>query len=319
MRRIALVSACFAALAAGCTTPSTTGSITPPGGDQTPPPAGDQTPPGGDPPPPPGPVTTNRTVKAHFLGIAGLFASDRTQTAVDVNVRTLQQDGQFVDADVVPQANMANGTVIPTRTGMTATAGTAGTASPTFQSAGGDAFLDLTTVSPDLVIGRYRVQTGTGTSVVGFAVDGNGTANMPTSSTATFNGTAALHMVGGPSLTSKSATGTTAIEANFVPGGGTVSGRIAGITQEDGGAAGFDLVLNPVPITGNSFSGSNKVSAVVPGGTDPAGALFVISSDYQGGFFGTGAERAAGTFQVQGAGGGALPLDIVGAFHGARP
>ncbi len=298
MRRIALVSVCFAALAAGCTTPSTTGSITPPG-DSTPPPA-----------------ETVLGATGHFFSQSADGTRDRTRTAIGMDIVTRPPGDSPTEGDIKPKGLMASGAEIAATTGLKRDA-LSTPEEQVFSNDAQDTFLTVRRISSDLVIGDFVKLNASG-FVRGVGVAGNPTQDMPTSNSATFTGEAFFVPTNLTEMRGK-----TTMKAEFAPGGGTVSGKIDQI-QTSGRKPeilGLDIVLQQTPISGSTFSGG-KVGLVTAGTSTAVGT--VVSSDYGGGFFGAGAAQAGGTFHFE-ATGVPLPgvlnpttLEAIGAFHGAK-
>lgn len=262
-------------------------------------------------------------------GTGAVVVTDRTRTGVTVEVTPQPAGGTPTGADVEPKGTMTGGTVIgDARLGMKVVPGTEASNFPSYRTESGDAFLQFTEITPEMAAWQYRIQTSPGayTQLLGLA--GKPTETMPATGSATFTGAATLEMAGGIGLSR--ATGATKLDADFTPGGGTVSGRISGITlgvggsnpftpQPGGRALGVDLLLNPAPIAGNTYSGGTV--GIVTAGTD-TGVGTVVSSDYGGGFYGAGASQTGGSFHLQATGvpTSLMQMDIeaIGAIYGLR-
>ncbi len=174
----------------------------------------------------------------------------------------------------------------------------------------GDTFLQLASSGNGFATVSYTGSSG-GTGFHGYLVAGERTRNMPIDGTAKYVGNANATSFGETSGR-RTVTGTTTLNATFLPVGSTIRGSMTNLKAGDA-ALGYDITMNPAAISGNGFTGGTLATS--------AGA--VTQSDYQGGFYVGDASGAAGTFHMRAAGvpngsGGVEAVEMVGSFGGNK-
>jgi hypothetical protein len=263
------------------------------------------------------PDLTTQTVEMRGHGIAfnssatgtvnGVF--DKSDASQGGSLVTTLSNGIPTSVNVDVKDKMEGGTETPDTENLKVDAGN----QTVFRN--GDTFLTRVQNGGSYTAYRYTVNRNNLQHTV-FMVGGTKTGNMPTSGNATFNGSATATVFGSATQGAE-LNGNATIAASFAPGGGNVQGRISGL---GGPLAGTDLLLNQRSITGSNFQ-NGEMSLVVAGTNANVGNL--TGSDYQGSFFGGGANEVAGTFQfgaqnVPNPAGGTQALQGVGSFGASR-
>jgi hypothetical protein len=182
-----------------------------------------------------------------------------------------------------------------------------------------DGFIEQVAEGEDYLLGRYSVRNRARDKLfVGYRIAGASTPDMPRGGTATYQGSAHALMFGS-TTGARDVAGKSALAASFEPGSASISGRL---TDLKAGAqpVGYELVLTPATISANNYTGG-IIQVEHPGGGS-AGAT-VYSGDWQGVFYGPGANSTAGTFtlgavNVPMPGGGTENLQGVGGFGASR-
>lgn len=246
-------------------------------------------------------------------------AIDRSGSANTATITTRMVDGKPSTVSISVAGTLQGGTAVPGATGLKVNQAKSGDASlVTTEGADGDPFLAALTIGKHHAVGFYATQQGT-TQFIGVGVTGDKTATMPTVGAATFNGDVNAIFARSASGV-QSVGGKVQMNAAFLPGGGTISGKSSGLADtETDEAAGVELVFQNATISGNSYSGGT-VSLVSQASGLPVGT--VTSSNYQGEFYGPGAVETGGTFQLGATGvplsKGTQDLQAIGAYGAAN-
>lgn len=294
-------------------------------------------------PPPSDPNTKVQTSKGHFitfttraLNSSASHIVDRSGQSSDVTVTQHLTNGTPTSADIEVTGSLAGGTVVSAVQGLPAVEGGFLRERKSDIGTSADAFLQITSGKSHGLYAYIRT-TGDDPTIGGYAYTGvvaigDKTSNMPTSGSATYRGQATAylfpHTSGGETTRDqlRELSGTAALTASFNPGSASVSGRITDMKSKStltGVQAPFgaDIVMNPAPMSGNSYQGGTL--RLVRAGTNTA-AGNVTSSDYQGSFFGDAAAETAGSFQFAATGvtvpgvGANQNVQAVGGFSGSR-
>lgn len=250
---------------------------------------------------------------------APVSVRSRSLTANTATVTVQTENGKAVTADISVAGQLADGSTVPGAVGLLVDPATANSALVSASSA--DAFLGQVEVGGrDYVLGGYGVRQGN-VLYAGFGMAGNESPNVPTVGSAIYSGEAAGFVVG--DVTGVDAvTSRLSLTARFAPGGGTVSGLATNMVNANGVRIPIDVRFDQANISGSKFEGG-KLGLQSP--TNGAAIGQVVSSDYQGAFYGDRAAEAAGTYQIEatgvpivGGGGQTQRIQSIGAFGAAR-
>src|SRR5690606_38242460 len=101
-----------------------------------------------------------------------------------------------------------------------------------------------------------------------------------------------------------------------------IGGLASRLFTESGVPVPMDVIMNPTPIVGARYQGGS-MTLVRAGTSTPVGSM--VSSEYQGAFYGPNAVETAGSFQLEanhvpivGGGGATQNVQAIGVFGGRR-
>lgn len=168
----------------------------------------------------------------------------------------------------------------------------------------GDNFLELVSAAQGGTnLFRYTSRKN-GYQQIGYLVDGTRSPTTPTSGTASYRNGSAEATIIGSATGQRIVEGSATLNASFTAQGGTISGKIDNLSV-DSHRQPYSFALGSAAIKDGGFAGGDV--QVVRDDKVP----ILSSGNYQGGFYGSGAQAVAGTFYVR-SGIGTVPTRIGG-------